>query len=74
MADAEVAEIEVKPKSKITRGRVRDLSLPHGMTIAGLVRNGVGMLVSGNTVIEPGDNVVVFCLSGALHKIERLFY
>lgn len=74
MADAEVAEIEVKPKSKITRGPVKSLSLPHGMTIAGLVRNGTGMLVSGNTVIEPGDNVVVFCLSGALHKIERLFY
>ncbi len=73
LADAEVAEIEVRPKSKITRGPVRSLDLPYGMTIAGLIRNNQGMLVTGNTVIEPGDYVVIFCLGGALHKIEKLF-
>lgn len=73
LADADVAEIEVRPKSKITRGPVKDLGLSRDMTIAGLIRDGKGMLVSGNTVIEPGDHVVVFCLSGAIHKIERLF-
>lgn len=73
LADAEVAEIEVKPKSKITRGPVRSLDLPFGMTIAGMIRDNKGMLVTGNTVIEPGDHVVVFCLGGALHKIEKLF-
>lgn len=73
LADAEVAEIEVKPQSKVTRGPVRSLSLPYGMTIAGLIRGDKGMLVTGNTVFEPGDRVVVFCLSGSLHKIERLF-
>ena len=43
------------------------------MTIAGLVRDGVGHLVQGNTRIKAGDHVVIFCLSGALHKIEKLF-
>lgn len=73
LTDAEVAEIEVRPGSKITRGPVKDLNLSRDMTIAGLVRDGVGMLVTGNTVIQPGDHVVVFCLAGALHKVERLF-
>lgn len=73
LADADVAEIVVRPKSKITRGPVKDLGLSRDMTIAGLIRDGKGMVVSGNTVIEPGDHVVVFCLSGAIHKIERLF-
>lgn len=73
LADADVAEIEVKPGSKITRGPVKDLGLSHDMTIAGLIRDGHGMIVSGNTLIEPGDHVVVFCLAGAIHKIERLF-
>ncbi len=73
LADAEAAELEVKPNSKITKGAVKDLKLSHDMTIAGLVRNGKGMLVNGNTVIEAGDHVVVFYLSGALHKIEKLF-
>lgn len=73
LTDAEVAEIEARPGSKITRGPVKDLNLSRDMTIAGLVRNGEGMLVTGNTVIQAGDHVVVFCLAGALHKIERLF-
>lgn len=73
LADAEVAEIEAKPGSKIARHAVKDLKLPSGMTIAGLVRNGKGMLVNGNTQIEPGDHVVVFTLSGSLHKVEKLF-
>lgn len=73
LADAEVAELEVKPDSKITRGRVMDLNLSHDMTIAGLIRDGKGHLVGGNTTILPGDHVVVFCLSGAIHKVERLF-
>ncbi len=73
LADAEVAEIEVKPRAKVTNAAVKDLRLSRDMTIAGLIRDGHGMLVSGNTVIMPGDHVVIFCLSGALHKVERLF-
>lgn len=73
LADAEVAEIEAKPGSKITRSAVRNLSLPRGMTIAALIRDGKGMLVGGNTEVQPGDHVVVFCLSGSIHKVEKLF-
>ncbi|MDE7143227.1 MAG: Trk system potassium transporter TrkA, partial [Muribaculaceae bacterium] len=53
--------------------RVRELKLTHDMTMAGLIRNAEGLLVAGDTLIMPGDRVVVFCLSGAIHKIERLF-
>lgn len=73
LADAEVAEIEVKEGSRITSAPVKDLNLSHDMTIAGLIRDGKGVLVSGMTRIEPQDHVVVFCLSGALQKIEKLF-
>lgn len=73
LADAEVAELEVNEKAKITKAQIKDLSLPREMTIGGLVRNGHGMIVNGLTKIEPGDRVVVFCLSGNVHKIEKLF-
>ena len=73
MADAEVAEIEAEEGSKITRAPVKDLRLSRDMTIAGLIRNGQGHLVSGNTVIQPGDRVVVFTLNSVIHKVERLF-
>ena len=73
LTDAEVAELEAKEGSKITKGPVKSLNLSHSMTIAGLIRDGRGMLVSGNTEIQPGDHVVVFCLYGSVHKIEKLF-
>ncbi len=73
LADAEVAELEVRPGSKITRAPVKDLKLAREMTLAGLIRNGEGMLINGNTLIEPGDHVLVFCLAGAIHKVEKLF-
>jgi trk system potassium uptake protein TrkA len=73
LADAEVAELEVRPGSKITEAAVKDLKLSRSLTLAGLIRNGRGQLITGATVIEPGDHVLVFCLLGSLHKVERLF-
>lgn len=73
LADAEVAELEARPGSKITRAPVMDLKLSRDMTIAGLIRNGRGMLVGGRDRIQAGDHVLVFCLSGSIHKVEKLF-
>lgn len=72
-ANADVAEFIPQEDSKITKKAVRDLGLPKGMTIGGLVRNGTGMLVSGNTVIEAGDSVMVFCHDINMKKVEKLF-
>lgn len=73
LADADVAELDARPGSKITKAPVMDLKLSRDMTLAGLVRNGKGMLIEGRTQIQPGDHVVVFCLSGQIHKIEKMF-
>lgn len=73
LADAEVAEIYVRRGAKITRGPVKDLRLPFGMTLAALVRGSEVMLVNGNTQIYEGDYVVVFSLIGTLQKIEKWF-
>lgn len=72
-ADADVAEFVPVQGSKVTRRPVKDLGLPKGMTIGGLVRNGEGVLVSGNTQIEAGDSVVVFCHNVSVKKLEGLF-
>ena len=73
LADAEVAELEVRPGSKITSAPVKDLRLSRDMTLAGLIRDGKGMLIGGMTHIQAGDHVLVFCLSGSIHKVEKLF-
>ena len=72
-AHADVAEFIPVQGSKVTMKPVKDLNIPRGMTIGGLVRHGEGLLVSGNTVIEPGDSVVVFCHNVDMKKIEKMF-
>ena len=42
-------------------------------TIGGLVRNGVGMLVNGNSRIEAGDAVMVFCHEAKLQTLDKYF-
>ncbi len=73
LADAEVAEILVKPGAKITKKPVKDLKLPWGMTLAALIRGEQVQLIGGNTHIQENDYVVVFCFTGTIHKIEKWF-
>lgn len=71
--NADVAEFIPVQGSKITRKPIKDINIPKGMTIGGLVRGEEGMLVSGNTQIEAGDIVVVFCYEVDKKKVEKLF-
>ena len=72
-ANADVAEFTAQQGSKVTRKKVFELGLPKDATIGGLVRHDEGFLVSGNTQIEAGDSVVVFCHSVNMAKIEKFF-
>lgn len=73
LVDAEVADIVAQPGSKITSKPVIDLSLPKGFTLGGLVRNGKGMTVTGQTQIQPGDHVVVVCMNDKIGQVEKYF-
>lgn len=71
--DAVVAEFPVREGTAITRRPVKDLGLPSGATIGGLIRNGEGVHVSGNTMIQAADHVIIFCLERVLKKLEKFF-
>ena len=73
VANADVAEYQVSETAKVTRKQVKDLKLPCCVTLGGLVRDGKGMLINGNTQILPGDTVMAFCLSGGIKKLEKYF-
>ena len=73
MVDSDVAEFVAAEGSKVTKKAVKDLGLPFGVTIGGLVRNNQGILVNGNTQIEAGDSVMVFCHEQNLKKLEKFF-
>ncbi len=73
LVDSDVAEFTASNNSRVTRHPVKDLGLPTGVTIGGLVRNEKGILVNGNTQIEAGDSVMVFCHEQNLKKVEKYF-
>ena len=73
IANADVAEFIVNEGSIVTQGAVKNLRLPQGVTLGGLVRDGVGYLINGNTELQAGDSVVVFCISGLIKKLDRYF-
>lgn len=73
-ANADVAEIVARPNSKITKKEIKKITLPKNVTLGGLIRNGEPMMIDGDTLVEPYDHVVVFCLDDALREAEKLFY
>ena len=73
LADSEVAEFVVSEDSRVTKKPVKALGLPPGVNIGGLVRGKQGLLVNGNTQIQSGDCVLVFCHRHMLDKVEKYF-
>ena len=73
MVNADVAEFKAHEGSRITSKRVCELNLSRQIELGGLVRDGVGTLINGNTRIQPGDNVVVFCQDTNISQIEKYF-
>ena len=73
IVDSDVAEFVAAEGSRVTKKPVKALGMPSGVTIGGLVRNGKGILVNGNTQIEAGDSVMVFCHEHRLNVVEKYF-
>lgn len=72
-SDAEVVEVIVKEGAKITKGKIKDLDIPKGLTLGGLVRDNVGYIINGDTEIKANDRVLIICINDILHKVEKLF-
>ncbi|MDD2436927.1 MAG: Trk system potassium transporter TrkA [Massilibacteroides sp.] len=72
-SNADVAEVIIKPGSKITQKQIKDLKLPKDLTLGGLIRNGEPMMIEGNTQLQANDHVVVFCLENIMYDLEKYF-
>lgn len=73
LADADMAEFTAAAGSPVTKKAVKALGLPAGAAIGGIIREGKGLLVSGETHIASGDTVLVFCNSHILRKMQKYF-
>ena len=70
---AEVLEFIVKPNSPATKKRIKDLGLPSGMIIGGIVRGDKVFIAVGNTEVKAYDRVVVFAMPSAINKVGAYF-
>ena len=74
IASADVAEVVVQEGSVACAKPVSELRLPSGVTLGGYVRGeDQGALIYGNTTLQPGDRVVVFCKSGLIKQMDHYF-
>ncbi len=73
LVDSDVAEFTAAENSPVTKKAVKDLGLPFGVAIGGLVRDGHGVLVNGNSRIQAGDSVMVFSHEHDMKKVEKYF-
>jgi trk system potassium uptake protein TrkA len=71
--EVDVIEFIVRAHSKITKGLVKTLKLPDDFNIGGVIREGKGIIVTGDTQILSEDRIIVFCYSSKIRKIEKYF-
>ncbi len=71
--DAEILEFKVPPNAKITKKVIRNLSIPKGATIAGVIRNGIGLIVLGGFQVQANDKVLICCTPNTISEMEKLF-
>ncbi len=71
--DAEILEIEARPRAAITRKPLDALNLPAEMIVGAVMRGKEVEVAQGETHIQAGDRVIVFVRSRFIPQAERLF-
>jgi trk system potassium uptake protein TrkA len=71
---AEVLEIEIDGESVLAGKPIREsvADLPEGVVIGAITRDREFVVPRGNTVVEPGDHVVVFVDTGVSDRVVSL--
>lgn len=71
--NAELIEFTVSPRSSASRVPIRELGLPQGAIIGGVIRGRETILPTKDTQLMEQDKVVVFTLPKVADKVSRLF-
>ena len=71
--DAEVMEFVAQSNSPATKKKIKQLKMPKGAIIGGVIRGNHTFIAVGDSQIQVNDKVVVFSLPEAIHKVEYLF-
>jgi trk system potassium uptake protein TrkA len=69
---AEVIEVEALETSGVVGKPLVHVKMPRGALVSALSRNGQVEIPTGNTVVLPGDRLVIFLLADVWRKVEKL--
>jgi trk system potassium uptake protein TrkA len=69
----EIIEVEVGPSSRAANRSVQEMDLPDGALIISLLRGGRGFVPKADTIIEPGDEVLLVLDPGLEDAITARF-
>jgi trk system potassium uptake protein TrkA len=69
----EIIELEVSDGARVAGEKVADIDLPEGSLIISILRAGAGFVPKADTVIEPGDEVLLVLDPGLEEAITAFF-
>lgn len=71
--NSDIVEIVAIEGSQVTKKPIRQLKMPEGAIIGGIIRGNESYIALGTFQIKANDRVVVFALPGATQKVEKMF-
>ena len=72
-ARAEAVEVIVQSGAKVAGKKLMDVDLPKSCLVCAYVRKNKAAIPNGNTILEPGDRTILFCLRGAAKEVMTWF-
>jgi len=69
---AEFMEAVALETSEIVGRPIKNISFPKGAIVTSIIRNDNIIIPSGDSVIEPGDRIIIFATMQAIPKIEKI--
>jgi len=70
---AEALELVAEAGSKIVGKKLSQIKMPRGSLIGAIHRDGAMLIPGGESVIRANESVIVFTLTSAIERVERLF-
>jgi trk system potassium uptake protein len=70
--EAEVLEAMAMETSDIVDKPLNVIGMPKGSLVTGIIRGDQFIIPSGNSIIKPGDRIIIFAVRQAIAKIEKI--
>ncbi len=70
--NAEVMEAEALETSDIVSRPLKNIAIPKGALVIGISRGDQTIIPTGDSVIEPGDRIIIFAHRTAIPRIEKI--